>query len=212
MLNGTHTLSCGLAFLAGFETVKKAMDDAAMSGFIADVMQNEIAPNIPYSVDLSTAHEFGAKVLDRFRNPHIQHQWISITMNYSSKMKMRCIPVLQEHYKKEDGVPNGFALGIAAYLLFMKGTSVRDGKYYGDLAGESYLIQDDMAETFYKRWASASPVSVVNETLRDSAYWGTDLSALPGFAEAVSDKLTLLVNSGAKEAIEAMEGKKAISQ
>src|SRR3954471_3483183 len=34
MLNGTHTLSCGLAYLAGFGTVKQAMDDAGMQTFI----------------------------------------------------------------------------------------------------------------------------------------------------------------------------------
>lgn len=208
MLNGTHTLSCGLAFLAGFETVKQAMDDEAMAGFIADVMQNEIAPNIPYSVELSTAHDFGNKVLDRFRNPHIRHQWISITMNYSSKLKMRCVPVLLEHYKKEETAPDAIALGFAAYLLFSKPVTVRDGKYYGDLDGTSYYIQDDMAETFYKRWQTLSPKDMVKETLQDAAYWGADLYSLPGFGEAVANKLNSLLNSGAKAALETTESKK----
>ncbi|GAA4746632.1 tagaturonate reductase [Flavisolibacter ginsenosidimutans] len=208
MLNGTHTLSCGLAYLAGFETVKQAMDDETMSGFIADVMQNEIASNIPYDVDLSTAQDFGNKVLDRFRNPHIRHQWISITMNYSSKLKMRCVPVLLQHYKKTSAAPEAIALGFAAYLLFMKGVTVRDGKYYGDLNGTSYFIQDDTAEIFYKRWAKLSPADLVKETLRDAAYWGADLHSLPGFAKAVTDKLNLLLNSGAKAAVIATESNK----
>lgn len=208
MLNGTHTLSCGLAFLAGCKTVKEAMDDATVSGFIADVMQNEIAPNIPYNVDLATAHDFGNKVLDRFRNPHIQHQWISITMNYGSKLKMRCVPVLLEHYKKEQSAPEAMALGFAAYLRFTKPTSVKDGKYYGTFNGAEYYIQDDTADVFYKRWSQLQPGEVVKETLSDAAYWGSDLSALPGFAEAVSDQLTLLMNSGAKAAIEATEAKR----
>ena len=208
MLNGTHTLSCGLAFLAGFETVKQAMDDETMAGFIADVMQNEIAPNIPYAVDLQTAHEFGEKVLDRFRNPHIRHQWISITMNYSSKLKMRCIPVLLEHYKKESGAPEGFALGFAAYLLFMKAVAVRDGKYYGEAGGAQYFIQDDCAEVFYKRWAKLSPEAVVKETLQDESWWGVNVYNLPGFADAVRDKLTLLLSGGVREAL---QGKKAVS-
>ncbi len=33
MLNATHTLSCGLAVLAGFATVKNGMDDAAFGAF-----------------------------------------------------------------------------------------------------------------------------------------------------------------------------------
>ncbi|HYC29302.1 MAG TPA: tagaturonate reductase, partial [Chitinophagaceae bacterium] len=94
LLNGTHTLSCGLAVLAGCDTVKQAMDSEYMSAFITDLMQNELAPAIPYEADLYTAREFGAKVLDRFRNPHIRHRWMNITMQYSSKMKLRNIPVL----------------------------------------------------------------------------------------------------------------------
>ncbi|HEX8316130.1 MAG TPA: tagaturonate reductase [Flavisolibacter sp.] len=211
MLNGTHTLSCGLAFLAGFETVKVAMDDEAISTFVANVMQDEIAPNIPYNVDLSVAHDFGYKVLDRFRNPHIQHQWINITLNYSSKMKMRCVPVLQKYYESADAAPDLFSLGFAAYIYFMKAATVRDGKYYGDFNGASYLIQDDRAEVFYKRWAGLSITALVKEVLQDAAYWGTDLGSLPGFTEAVTDKLNSLINSGAKETIEATKAKKVIA-
>jgi len=211
MLNGTHTLSCGLAFLAGCETVKEAMDDNTISSYIANVMQNEIAPSIPYDVDLSTARDFGNKVLDRFRNPHIQHPWINITMNYSSKMKMRCIPVLLRHYKKNDTPPELLALGFAGYLNFMKPTVVRDGKYYGELNGGSYLIQDELAPVFYKRWAGLSIAALVKEVLRDSAFWGTDLSTLPQFSEAVTQSLNSLLNAGIKNAIGVTGSKKVLA-
>ena len=211
MLNGTHTLSCGLAFLAGFETVKDGMEDEGLSTFITALMQNEIAPSIPYKIDLATAQNFGAKVLDRFRNPHLKHQWLAITMNYSSKMKMRCIPILLKHYQQSSAVPEAFVLGFAAYLYFTKPVSVRDGKYFGDLAGASYYIQDDVAPVFYKRWAELSPAALVKEVLRDSGYWGEDLSALPGFAEAVTTKLNELMKTGAKEMIEARYSKKVMA-
>ena len=212
MLNGTHTLSCGLAFLSGFTTVKQAMDDERMSSFIADVMQNDIAPNIPYNVDLETAHDFGNKVLDRFRNPQIQHQWIAITMNYSSKMKMRNIPVLLKHYEKTRTAPEAFALGFAAYLYFMKAVSVKDRKYYGELNGTSYVIQDEAAETFYKHWSSGlSTGALVTAVLKDSNLWGTDLNALPGFAEAVTEKLNIIISQGAREGLEITQSKKVVA-
>src|SRR6202007_2972348 len=112
LLNGTHTLSCGLAFLAGFDTVKKAMDDKTVSDFIANTMVKEIAPAIPYKVDPKEANEFALKVLDRFRNPNIEHQWISITMNYTSKLEMRVVPVLEQYYKLFKSVPENMALGF----------------------------------------------------------------------------------------------------
>ena len=80
-------------------------------------------------------------MLDRFRNPHIQHQWISITMQYSSKMRMRDIPVLLEHYKKHDSPPRRFAVGFAAYLLFMKAVKKEGDVYKGESRGQVYPIQ-----------------------------------------------------------------------
>jgi tagaturonate reductase len=202
LLNGTHTLSCGLAFLAGFETVKEAMDNDVMSTFIGDLMQYEIAPSIPYEVDLAAAREFGKKVLDRFRNPHIKHQWISITMNYSSKMKLRCIPVLLNHYRQKESIPELFVLGFAAYLYFMKPTTIKDEKYYGSLNGQLYPVQDELAPVFYRRWAGLTTAALVQDVLRDHAFWGEDLSGLPGFKEAVIEKLNMIMEHGVREVTE----------
>ena len=180
LLNGTHTLSCGLAYLAGFGTVKRAMDDAAFSAFISDLMLKEIAPSIPYDVPLSKARDFGLQVLDRFRNPHLQHQWLSITLQYSSKLKSRDIPVLLRHYEKHSTPPSHFALGFAAYLLFMK--------------GGSYTVNDDKATYFAELWQS--PGTIVNAALKDRSLWGVDLTKLPGFEAAVQRNLDSLINNG----------------
>ena len=211
LLNGTHTLSCGVAFLSGCQTVKQAMDDETIAAFISGLMQWEIAPAIPFEVDLKTAQDFGNRVLDRFRNPHIKHQWLSITMNYSSKMKMRCIPVLLHHYETKGSVPELFSLGFAAYLLFMKSSLRRGDAFYGELHGESYQVQDEAAALFYKRWAGLSTASLVQEVLSDTAFWGVDLSSLPGFKQAVTDNLNLIVNNGMKEAIENKLSKKVVA-
>jgi len=200
LLNGTHTLSCGLAFLAGCATVSQAMDDELVFSYIVNLMLNEIAPSIPSDVGLPAARDFGNKVLDRFRNPHISHRWINITMQYSSKMKARCIPVLLKHYRTNGTVPEFFALGFAAYLHFMKPVEKRDGQYYGRINGESYLIQDDEAEVFYKRWAELTSDIVVQEVLRDT-YWEVNLHELPGFEDAVIENLNFIMNRGIRMTI-----------
>jgi tagaturonate reductase len=183
MLNGTHTLSCGLAHLAGFVTVKNAMDDVGFASYVSDLMLKEIAPSIPYEIPAEQSRDFGLQVLDRFRNPHLQHQWISITMQYSSKMKMRNIPVLLQHYKKHDSPPPRFALGFAAWLLFMK--------------GGNYKINDDKAEYFSQLWQQHGPEEVVDKVLADVSLWDTDLSKLNGLAAAVKEDLHALINKGA---------------
>jgi tagaturonate reductase len=42
LLNGTHTLSCAPAFLAGCSTVKQAMDHQTIAAFITSLMRDEI--------------------------------------------------------------------------------------------------------------------------------------------------------------------------
>jgi tagaturonate reductase len=183
MLNGTHTLSCGLAYLAGFDTVKNAMDDPGFANFVSDLMLKEIAPSIPYTIPAEQSHAFGQQVLDRFRNPHLQHQWISITMQYSSKMKMRNVPILLQRYKMHSVPPPLFSLGFAAYLLFMK--------------GGNYKVNDDKAEYFALLWKENGPNELVDKVLADTSLWDADLSVLPGFASEVKADLHALINNGA---------------
>lgn len=211
LLNGTHTLSCGLAFLAGHETVAAAMDDDHFSHFLSHLMLEETAPAIPYPVNREDALAFGGKVLERFRNPYIQHRWIHITLQYSSKMKMRCIPVLLNHYQQEETVPELFALGFAAYLYFMKSLKQEDGKFYGELNGKAYLILDDQAEVYHRRWSTLSVEELVGEALRDKSFWGADLYTLPGIREAVTEKLNTIIHLGAREAIDAVYSKKEVT-
>lgn len=190
LLNGTHTLSCGLAVLAGFPTVKSAMDDANFSAFVSDLMLKEIAPNIPYELSLAEARDFGLKVLDRFRNPHIQHQWISITMQYSSKIRMRIVPVLLSHYQPRP-LPH-IVLGFAAYLLFMR--------------GRSGPVTDDRAAYFSELWQK-EPAVVVTTALKDQGLWGADLTELPGFEAAVRESLETLIDKGATTALAQLKTK-----
>ncbi|HEY0677526.1 MAG TPA: tagaturonate reductase [Chitinophagaceae bacterium] len=210
LLNGTHTLSCGLAFLAGCETVKNAMDSEVMSSFIADLMQQELAPSIPYELDIVTSRQFGARVLDRFRNPHIRHNWINITVQYSSKMKMRNIPVLLHHYKSSSVPPPLFSLGFAAYLLFMRAVKKENERYFGESQGSFYPIEDEMAAGFYHKWNNFSVPQLVEQVLRDVGFWGTDLNALPGFTAAVTEKLQLLIEYGPWHVIETVLPKREL--
>lgn len=210
LLNGTHTLSCGIAYLSGCTTVKNAMEDECLSQYIHDLMLHEIAPSIPYQLEPVVAEQFGTRVLDRFRNPYLQHQWLSITMNYSSKMKMRCVPLLKQHYRQSEAVPELMAAGFAAYLLFMKPVEVRNGKYYGISHGTEYLIDDEQAEVFSMRWNRHNPSALVKDVLSDINYWGHDLHALPNFAAVVTDKLQTMMQLGARETLERIVYKGAV--
>lgn len=189
LLNGTHTLSCGLAFLSGFTTVKEAMADAAFGNFVEALMLQNIAPAIPGNVTAAEAESFGRQVLDRFRNPYLNHQWISITMQYTSKMKMRVVPVLVKYIKEKAKLPEYMVTGFAAYLLFMKATGNKDGKYSGEHNGKTYPVNDDKAAYFYEAWQKYNAAELVEKVLSDTSLWDIDLTTLPQFKEAVQNKL-----------------------
>jgi tagaturonate reductase len=196
LLNGTHTFSCGLAYLAGFSTVREAMSNEFMVAFIHNLVMNELAVAVSNeSISYSEACEFANKVLDRFRNPSLDHQWINITVQYSSKMKMRNLPLLLRHYSRTDQVPELMALGFAAYVLFMKTTENDKGQYVGSSNGTEYIVQDDHAAYWSAKWQE-DPDNIVENVLSDKSFWGTDLTRLNGFAEAVKVNLRALTRNG----------------
>lgn len=204
MLNGTHSLMCGMEFLSGFQTVKEALADDVTEKFITNLMMSEIAPAIPYKIDAKVAQRYGRDVLDRFRNPYLDHQWISITLQYTMKMQMRNIPLLLNYYKEFNTVPQYFTRGFAAYLLFMKAVKEENGKYFGEKEGELYPIQCDSAKYFYEVWQNHKANEVVNAVLGNEQLWGTDLRKLKGFEENVTTHLSNMMAIGVREVVAAL--------
>ncbi len=200
LLNGTHTLCVGLCYLYGKDTVRESMETEVLEQFIAGLMLSELGPAIPYAVDRSVYEPFGNQVLDRFRNPAIRHQLIDITVQYTAKMRMRNIPTLLQHYQNTRSVPTRFAQGFAAFLAFMKVTEHKDGVYYGSRNGVAYPIRCDAAPYFYEKWEqyAGQPEALTEAVLGDTTLWGTDLTALPGFAAQVKADLTTLLEKGAQ--------------
>jgi tagaturonate reductase len=210
LLNGTHSFSCALAFLAGFETVKDAMNDGEMSVFIRRLMMLELATALESEIiSYNEACVYANTVTDRFRNPFLDHQWLSITLQYSLKMRMRNVPLLQRHYAKSQQPPACMALGFAAFILFMKGSKNESGSYEGEYNGKNYVIQDDNAAKFAEKWENEDSDQVVEAVLADKDLWGVDLSELSGFSEVVKTNLKSLMENGAIQTLEQLQLKKA---
>jgi tagaturonate reductase len=204
LLNGSHTLMCGLSYLAGFEYVKDVMNDELMEKYITILMLTELAPAIPFDVDAKIAQRYGREVMDRFRNPSLDHKWLSITLQYTMKMRMRCIPTLINYYEIFDTVPQYFARGFAAYLLFMKAVKEVDGKFYGENNDEEYVINCDSAEYFYEVWQSNDATNVVKVILSNEELWGINLANLPEFSRNVETHLSNMQMIGVREVASAL--------
>jgi tagaturonate reductase len=123
LLNGTHTFSCAVAILAGFDTVIEAMRDQGFKTFIQHLAQDEIVPCVESeTISKEDAIQFSNKVLERFANPYIEHKWTSIAMNFEEKMKMRN-GFLMESFAAKYETPSKFmSIGFAAFVVYMEQT------------------------------------------------------------------------------------------
>jgi tagaturonate reductase len=188
LLNGTHTFNCGLALMAGFTTVGEAMDDKEFSSFTVQLMLEEIVPAIISGmISQEAAAVFTLNVLDRFRNPYIEHNWKSITLNYTQKMQLRCIPLIVAHYRQTNSIPKRMAQRFAAYLLYMQSSKDAAGNYYAKFKDGPLLLQDGAAAYFYNCWKECSSIKqLVDTVLSNIDLWGEDPGKLPGFAEMVT--------------------------
>ena len=151
ILNGAHTSMVLAARLYGLETVGECMKDEKVSSLLRKSVFEEIIPTIG---DTEDNRKFGEAVFERFSNPFIKHQLLSIALNSVSKFRARVLPTILE-YKAENGkYPKILSFSLAALIAFYNTDEANDG------------------EEIIKFMKSAS----VAEILKREDYWGEDLS------------------------------------
>ena len=212
LLNGSHNLSCALGFIAGFDTVKEAMANPEFDGYMRRLILEEIAASIvDENISPDEAKQFGTQVLERYRNPHINFKWLDICVQDTTKIKIRAVPIVQNHFTKLGFVPDCITMGFAAYILFMKSEQNSKQEYIGFINGREYPIEDDFAGLMHDKWKSFSGLDLVIEVLKDKSLWDADLSVLNGFAENVLYYLNILEKNGFSQMIEKSSLKSPIS-
>src|SRR5882762_4466801 len=82
------------------------------------VLFDEIIP----ATDLpgEAAAEFAQSVVERFRNPWLDHEWRVILTNQETKMRIRVVPLIVAFERRRRRAPEGLALACAAHLAFLR--------------------------------------------------------------------------------------------
>src|SRR5690606_12599000 len=143
--------------------------------------------------------DFAASVLDRFSNPCLDHRWENIALNFSSKMNMRAVPLLDKWYSKNVAPPIYFALGFAAYLTIMNSKKSEDHYLY-TLNGREMVLQDEFAPLLYAYWQD--PTTAVHNILKDTTLWSVDLTKYPGLEESICEYAEAYRTAGVLETIQ----------
>lgn len=151
ILNGAHTSMVLAARLYGLETVGECMKDEKVSSLLRKSVFEEIIPTIG---DTEDNRKFGEAVFERFANPFIKHQLLSIALNSVSKFRARVLPTILEYKAKNGQYPKILSFSFAALIAFYKTDEANDG------------------EEIIKFMKNAS----VADILKREDYWGEDLS------------------------------------
>jgi tagaturonate reductase len=182
------------------------MTDPDLERFVTHVAMDEMVPSV--RVEQSGAIQFAHEVLDRFRNPHIVHPLINITLQYSSKMAMRNVQTLLNYVADHNAVPKFFSLGFAAYIVFSKVEHEEKGNYFGQREDEEYSINDDKGNLLAKHWQEfeGDTSVLVSGLLGEVSIWGQNLNDVPNFGVTVCYYIDLLLEKGAQAALEEILG------
>lgn len=185
VLNGAHTASVLAAYLGGIDTVREMMEDAVFGAYVKTTVLEEIVPALP--MDKEEAEAFAGAVMERFQNPFIHHELLSISLNSVSKWNVRVLPTLKSYLQKFGTVPSLLSFSLAALILFYKG-DLRNGAQVSDDA--------DVVDMFQRVWGEQKPAGVVNAVLTQHEFWGEDLSELPGLEAQVVSALNDMLTCG----------------
>ncbi len=187
ILNGAHTGFVLGAYLAGFDIVRECMENDTVRDFMNKMLHEEIIPTLP--LDRKDLEDFASAVQDRFNNPFVNHELMSISLNSTSKWRARNMPSFLEYLEKTGKLPECLTASFAFYIAFFSNDiqALTDaGLVCRRPKGNDYTCSDDRwALEFYYEHRDDSAADLVRAVMTNERMWGQDLTQVPGFEKAV---------------------------
>tara|TARA_R110001583_G_scaffold189182_2_gene351901 strand:+ start:2234 stop:3682 length:1449 start_codon:yes stop_codon:yes gene_type:complete len=193
ILNGLHTALVPVAYLAGINTVAEAMDDKQIAPFIDRLLHDEIIPSL--DMDKNDLINFSHDVINRFKNPYIEHFLTSISLNSFAKFNSRLLPQLLTYIEKNKQAPKLLSFSLASLICF----------YLGKRGTEVIPVNDDewILKCFYE-WGPLYENDIhqlVNNVLGLEKVWGINLNRQENLTEEVVQLLTSIKGIGIRETL-----------
>ncbi len=199
ILNGAHTGFVLGAYLGGYDIVRDCMHDDTVRGFMNKMLLEEIVPILP--LDQEDCRSFAAAVQDRFNNPFVNHELMSISLNSTSKWRARNMPSFLEYIEKTGKLPTCLTMSFAAYVAFFSNDIQQlndQGLVCRRPKGNEYVCSDDRwALEFYYEHRNDSAEALVHAVMTNEQMWGQDLTKIPGFEAATVANLKKIRTAGA---------------
>ncbi|MGB7595550.1 MAG: tagaturonate reductase [Erysipelotrichaceae bacterium] len=195
ILNGAHTCMVPVAYLAGFDTVREAIEDPTIRKFVLEFLDNEVLPTIDLPKDEIAI--FTRSVLERFANPFVRHELMSISLNSMTKFKTRILPSVIELDAQGKFASHAW-FSLAALIVFYRGG--RNGKVID-------LKDDEVWMTYWKsQWNAIETKQntieeVVRHFLTKKDHWESDVPAKDEVIAFVSKAVSEITKTSIAEAM-----------
>lgn len=204
ILNGAHTGFVLGAYLAGQNIVRDCMQNENIAGFMNKMLNDEVIPTLVDHLDKNDLDEFASAVKDRFNNPFVNHELMSISLNSTSKWKARNMPSFLQYIEKNGKLPVCLTMSLAAYIAFYSNdiSELTDaGLICKRPAGNTYTVSDDRwVLEFYYEHRNDSEEDLVRAVLGNKKMWDRDLNDIAGLTDAVVKDLKKIRTEGAEAA------------
>lgn len=194
ILNGAHTSMVPVGYQYGIETVRETVEDEIMRKFVHQSIFDEIIPTLDLPDE--ELQQFANDVLDRFKNPFIRHELLSISLNSVSKFKTRVLPSIVEFYNQKQALPKCLVFSMAALIHFYKGEiPLKDDQTAIDFIQNEWKICDGSQAAF---------ATMATNILKWEYAWKTDLTKVNGLQAALAKHLFAIEKDGMKAAVNAL--------
>lgn len=201
ILNGAHTSMAIIGQIIGLQSVREAIDSPVLGKFLRRLIYDEIIPHI--WGDLNELEKYADEVINRFRNPAIDHKLVAISQQSFSKIKVRVLPSLIDDLERNGHVPERLSLVLASFLFYYRGA--------GD--GKKFVLKDteDIIELMETAWAktdsSESQIFDLCKHVLGQPIWGADLHKYPQLITCTSQHLFSIISRGMLETLKGIENK-----
>lgn len=191
LLNGSHSAMAYLGYLAGYETVAEAMQDAGIAAYVRGLME-DTTPTLTLAAGSDVAG-YKRSLVERFQNGALKHRTWQIAMDGSQKLPQRLLGTIQDLLAQGRPIDR-HALAVAAWMRYVTGM---------DEAGRPIDVRDPMAAELATLTADAGPVAerLAPALLGVTAIFGHELAAQPLFRNAVTTALAQLYQFGARRTV-----------
>ena len=194
ILNGSHTAMVPVAYLCGIDTVGEAVNDPVIGKYVHDFIFDEVNPTI--DLPQNEMIDFANSVIERYKNPFIRHELMSIALNSTTKFRTRLLPTLEDYIRIKGALPKHLLFSFAAIVEFHKGVR----------GEEKIALKDDphYLEHWAKLWSEfdGDYTKLAKAALSWTEAWEVDMNTLhPDITATVAEYLEDMDKNGMKSAV-----------